>query len=72
VSSLYPGPLSPTLQTDLPVLDCGDSLMDLNLSSYDLIVNADTDQLSLEIEKERYVISVILYIFIVQNIFHQF
>ncbi|KRT83875.1 FERM domain containing protein [Oryctes borbonicus] len=52
VSSLYPGPLSPTLQTDLPVLDC-DPSTDLTLNSYDLIANADSDQLSLEIEKER-------------------
>lgn len=52
VNSLFPCPLSPTLQNDLPMLDC-DTNADLTLNSYGLIMNADSDQLSLEIEKER-------------------
>jgi hypothetical protein len=56
VTTLYSTSLSPCLGTDLSLLD-GDvgTSPDLNLTlnAYDL-ANADTDQLSLEIEKERF------------------
>ncbi|XP_025831027.1 merlin [Agrilus planipennis] len=58
VTSLYPGPLSPQLPPDLPVLDSDsspppDHNLNINFNSYDLLAHGDADQLSLEIEKER-------------------
>ncbi|VEN61503.1 unnamed protein product [Callosobruchus maculatus] len=57
VTALYPPPLSPGYGPDLSILDnepSGSPDLNLNITSYDLIVNgADADQLSLEIEKER-------------------
>nr|CAI5817431.1 unnamed protein product [Callosobruchus analis] len=56
VTTLYP-PMSPGYGPDLSILDnepSGSPDLNLNITSYDLIVNgADADQLSLEIEKER-------------------
>ncbi|KAL3272225.1 hypothetical protein HHI36_022708 [Cryptolaemus montrouzieri] len=54
VSTLYAPPLSPPLTPDINLLDNDNSaLLNLSLNSYDLLQNADADQLSLEIEKER-------------------
>ncbi|KAK9884192.1 hypothetical protein WA026_005145 [Henosepilachna vigintioctopunctata] len=53
VSTLYAPPLSPTLTQDIHLLDSNSPLLNLSLNSYDLLQNADADQLSLEIEKER-------------------
>lgn len=55
LSTLYAPPLSPPLTPDLNLLDTDNSAL-LNLgsiNSYDLMSNAEADQLSLEIEKER-------------------
>ncbi|XP_045466070.1 merlin [Harmonia axyridis] len=54
LNTLYAPPLSPPLTPDLNLLDHDSSpLLNLSLNSYDLLQNADADQLSLEIEKER-------------------
>ncbi|XP_023015416.1 ezrin/radixin/moesin family protein merlin [Leptinotarsa decemlineata] len=56
VTALYPAPLSPVYVPDLSIMDSEASNspdLNLNITSYDFIANADADQLSLEIEKER-------------------
>lgn len=57
-TSLYSGPLTTPLHPDLPILDnepntASDLNLNINITSYDLLGNVETDQLSLEIEKER-------------------
>ncbi|CAG9862549.1 unnamed protein product [Phyllotreta striolata] len=59
VTTLYPPPLSPGYCQDLSIIESEAStspdlnLNILNITSYDHLANADADQLSLEIEKER-------------------
>ncbi|XP_060533208.1 merlin isoform X2 [Cylas formicarius] len=57
VSALYSAPLSPNnIHSELSLYESEASTspdFNLNINSYDLIVNADAEQLSLEIEKER-------------------
>ncbi|KAG5871078.1 hypothetical protein JTB14_008970 [Gonioctena quinquepunctata] len=56
VTALYQPPLSPVYVPDLSIMDSEASNspdLNLNITSYDFIANADADQLSLEIEKER-------------------
>ncbi|XP_072380178.1 merlin [Diabrotica undecimpunctata] len=56
VTTLYQPPLSPSYCPDLSMIETEMSTspdFNLNITSYDLIANADADQLSLEIEKER-------------------
>ncbi|XP_050500416.1 merlin [Diabrotica virgifera virgifera] len=56
VTTLYQPPLSPGYGPDLSMIETEISTspdLNLNITAYDLIANADADQLSLEIEKER-------------------
>ncbi|CAG9830526.1 unnamed protein product [Diabrotica balteata] len=56
VTTLYQPPLSPSYCPELSIIENEMSTspdLNLNITSYDLIANADADQLSLEIEKER-------------------
>lgn len=57
VGNLYTGSLSSQYGPDLSTLEPETSVLadlNLNITSYDLIAHGDADQLSLEIEKERY------------------
>lgn len=60
VPGLYPGPpLSPELPADLRTLPLESEPAPpspADLTSYELMAHADVDQLSLEIEKERYIV----------------
>ncbi|KAJ8921227.1 hypothetical protein NQ315_013699, partial [Exocentrus adspersus] len=63
VTTLYPPPLSPGYGPELSILDSeASNSPDFNLNSYDLIAHGDADQLSLEIEKERYLSSLVDYL----------